>query len=62
MKLADVSDDLQAAPIDPFKVEHVTQHHKLDIAPHVHKITHWKAKEDEFVEDAEKEQKAHLKQ
>ena len=62
MKLADVSDDLQAAPIDPFKVEHIPQKFKFGIAPHVHQITHWKAKEDEFVEDTEKEQKGHLKQ
>jgi hypothetical protein len=61
MKLADVSEDLQAAPIDPFKVDHIPQKHKFGIAPHVHQITHWKAKEDEFVEDTEKEQKGHLK-
>jgi hypothetical protein len=62
MKLADVSEDLQAAPIDPFKVDHIPQKHKFGIAPHVHQITHWKAKEDEFIEDTDKEQKGHLKQ
>lgn len=61
MRLADVSSDLNAAPVDPFKVEHVPQRFKHDIAPHVHKITHWKAKEDEFVEDKDKEAQGHLK-
>jgi hypothetical protein len=61
MRLADVSPDLNAAPIDPFKVEHIPQKYKFDIAPHVHKITHWKPKEDEFVEDKDKEAQGHLK-
>lgn len=43
-------------------MDHIPQKHKFDIAPHVHKITHWKAKEDEFVEENDKEQKGHLKQ
>ena len=51
MKLADVSNDPTAAPIDPFKVEHTPQKYKFDIAPHVHKITHWKPKFDDTVED-----------
>ena len=57
MKLADVSNDPNTAPIDPFKVEHVPQKYKFDIAPHVHKITHWKPKFDDTVEDVKLELK-----
>lgn len=51
MRLADVSADDNAAPIDPFKVEHSPQKYKFDIAPHVHKITHWKPKFDGTVQE-----------
>jgi hypothetical protein len=57
MKLADVSNEATAAPQDPFKVEHSPQKYKFDIAPHVHKITHWKPKFDDTVEDVNLELK-----
>lgn len=57
MKLADVSVDDNAAPSDPFKVEHSPQKYKFDIAPHVHKITHWKPKYDGTVQELNLEPK-----
>ncbi len=51
MKLADVNSQLEAHPVDPFKVEHVPQKYKFDITPHVQSITHWKPKEDGTIED-----------
>lgn len=61
MKIADTNADINAAPIDPFKVEHHTQHFKNDIAPHVHKITHWPDKGDGYAETTP-EPKGHLRQ
>ena len=52
MRLADVNASNTAAPIDPFKVDHTPQKYKFDVAPHVHKVTHWKKKEDEYAEEA----------
>ena len=60
MRLADFNSDFHAAPIDPFKVEHTPQKYKFDVAPHVHKITHWKKEENEYV-DEEDTQKPHKK-
>jgi hypothetical protein len=51
MRLADFNSDNKAAPLDPFKVDHTPQKYKFDVAPHVHKITHWKKEESEFIED-----------
>jgi hypothetical protein len=51
MRLADVNSSNNAAPIDPFKVEHIPQKYKFDVAPHVHKITHWKKEQSEFIEE-----------
>ena len=42
MRLADFNAEFNAAPVDPFKVDHTPQKYKFDVAPHVHKITHWK--------------------
>jgi hypothetical protein len=52
MRLADVSADYKAAPLDHFKVEHVPQKYKFNITPNVQSITHWKPKEDEYVHEA----------
>lgn len=46
MRLADVSDDYRAAPLDHFKVEHVPQKYKYNITPNVQSITHWKPTEE----------------
>ena len=53
MRLADVNGELQSAPTDPFKAEHITQKYKFDITNHVQNTTHWKPKEDGTVEDLE---------
>ena len=60
MRLADFKADFQAAPIDPFKVDHIPQRYKFDVAPHVHKITHWKREDTEFI-DEEEDKKGHKK-
>jgi hypothetical protein len=60
MRLADFSSDFHAAPIDPFKVEHSPKKYKFDVAPHVHKITHWKREDNEFIEEQDPS-KAHKK-
>ena len=59
MRLADVNADKNAAPLDPFKVEHSPQKFKYDIALHVHKITHWKPTYDGTVDDTNGEPKGH---
>ena len=61
MRLADVSADYKAAPLDHFKVEHVPQKYKFNITPNVQSITHWKPKEDEYVHEANQD-KVHRKQ
>lgn len=55
MRLADVSDDYRAAPLDHFKVEHVPQKFKYNITPNVQSITHWKPKEENEGQQASKD-------
>lgn len=62
MRLADVNADNEAAPVDPFKQEHVPQKYKFDITPHVHTITHWKPREDGTIEDVSMETKGNHRQ
>ena len=59
--MADFNADFQAAPIDPFKFEHTPQKYKFDVAPHVHKITHWKREDTEFIDEEHDASKAHKK-
>lgn len=60
MRLADFNAEFNAAPVDPFKVDHTPQKYKFDVAPHVHKITHWKQDQTEFIEE-EDDKKVHKK-